>query len=386
MTGAPAVRRTPFTVDCQPALLDEIRAVAVEGCLRLVRGGLEVGGVLFGTKQGDGVTVRAFRNTPILYALGPTFLLSEQDRLTFAEVLRAHETEPDLKDMVPVGWFVSHPRSDSASLNDNDIAIFDEHFKEPWQTTLVLRPERSGTARAAFFSRDANGAVQPGKSDSEFELSPPAVPTRSGPEPAAETAPSPAPVRVKRASRSRGRRSLALAVCAAGGFLLGAAASAEYFAGRAKPSPPPPLGLTVSEEGPALLLAWNPPAVTSGESATIEVKDSGGSRLLHLTRPQLARGAYPLPRNGNDASVRMTAYDARGSILTQAATRFMGAVTGPSPDLEAARSEVERLRNENANLQGEVTKQAARTKLFEERSRVLEKILKSEHAVKGAED
>jgi hypothetical protein len=153
-------------------LLEEIRALAVAGCLRLVRGGLDVGGVLFGTREDQAVRIRAFRRTPIVYALGPTFLLSEQDRVKFAEVLRAHETEPDLNGMVPVGWFVSHPRSDSANLTENDVVVFDEYFKEPWQITLVLRPGRSGTAQAAFFSRDTDGAVRPGKSESEFELIP----------------------------------------------------------------------------------------------------------------------------------------------------------------------------------------------------------------------
>jgi hypothetical protein len=365
--------------------MDEIRAVAVEGCLRLVRGGLEVGGVLFGTRQDQAVTVQAFRNTPIVYAFGPTFLLSEQDRVTLAEVLRAHETEPDLKGMVPVGWFVSHPRSDSASLAENDIAIFDEYFKEAWQTTLVLRPERSGTARAAFFSRDTNGTLRPGKSESEFELTAVAAPARSIPEPAAlETEPRPVVVGTISAPRPRSRMWVAWALFAISGFLLGAAASAGYFMGLAKASPAPALVLTVSEEGPALLLAWNPTAVTSGDTATIEVRDPGGLRLLHLTRPQLARGAYPLPRSGNDVGFRMTAYDSRGSLLSQATTRFVAPASGSSPELEATRSEAERLRDENTKLRGDLSKEAARTKVFEERARVLEKILHTEHAVKGA--
>jgi hypothetical protein len=167
-------------------------------------------------------------------------------------------------------------------------------------------------------------------------------------------------------------------------FLAGAAASAGYFMGLAKASPPPALALTVSEEGSALLLAWNPAAVTRGESATIEVIDSSGSRLLHLTRPQLARGAYPLARSdGHDASFRMTAYDAHGSIMNQATTRFVAAPAGSSPELEAARGQAERLREENAKLKAEVNKEAARAKVFEERARVLEKILRTEHAVKG---
>jgi hypothetical protein len=348
--------------------MDEIRAVAVEGCRRLVRGGLEVGGVLVGTRQGEAVTIQAFRNSPIVYALGPAFLLSAQDRAAFAETARAHETDPDLKGMVPVGWFVSHSRSDSAALTDSDAAIFDEFFKEPWQTTLVLRPERSGKARAAFFTRT-------GRSGSEFDLAP-AAPAREVAAPAPETAAPRIVAATIDPPRSGGRFALAVWVISA--FIMGAAASAGYFYGQPKASPPPPppaLGLTVSEEGQTLLLAWNPAAVTGGDTATIEVKDSGGSRLLHLTRPQLARGAYPLAQSGDDVSFRVTAYDNRGSIVTQANTRFIGPPTGPSPELEAARGEAERLRVENAELRN-------RLKTLEERSRVLEKILQSEHALK----
>jgi hypothetical protein len=317
-----------------------------------------------------------------VYALGPTFLLSEQDRVTFAEVLRAHETEPDLKGMVPVGWFVSHPRSDSANLTENDVVVFDEYFKEPWQITLVLRPRRSGTAQAAFFSRDTDGAGRPGKSESEFELTPGPVPTRVVPARAPETEPHHAVAAVTTKPRPRRRRWLAFAVLTIAAFLLGAAASAGFFIGLAKASPPAELGLTVSEEGPALLLAWNPAAVSRGETATIEVRDSGGSRLLHLTRPQLARGAYPLPRSdGHDVSFRVTAYDSRGSIMNQATTRFVA--TGTSPELEAARGEADRLREENAKLKSEMNKGWVRAKALEERAQVLEKILQSEHAVKS---
>jgi hypothetical protein len=388
VTGAPAARSTPFNIDCQPGLLEEIRALAVGGCLRLVRGGLDVGGVLFGTRQDQAVTVRAFRRTPIVYALGPTFQLSEQDRVTFAEALRAHETEPDLKGMVPVGWFVSHPRGDSASLTENDVAIFDEYLKEPWQITLVLRPGRSGTAQAAFFSRDADGALRPGKSEAEFELTPATVPARNVPDQAPEAESRPAVAAATSEPRPRSRRWLAFAVLTISAFLLGAAASAGYFVGLAKTSPPPALGLTVSEEGAALLIAWNPAAVIRGETATIEVRNSGGSRLLHLTRPQVARGAYPLARGDDrDVSFRMTAYDSRGLIMDQATTRFAAAPAGSSPDLEAARSEAKQLREENTKLKGEVSREAARAKVFEERARVLEKILRSERAVKsGAQD
>jgi hypothetical protein len=165
-------------------------------------------------------------------------------------------------------------------------------------------------------------------------------------------------------------------------FLLGAAASAGYFMGLAKASPPPALELTVSEEGAALLFAWNPAAVSHGETATIEVRDSGGSRLLHLTRPQLARGAYPLPRgDGDDVSFRVTAYDSRGSIMNQATTRFVA--TGSSPELEAARGEADGLREENTKLKSELNKVWVSAKVLEERAQVLEKILQSEHAAKS---
>ncbi len=388
MTGAPAARWTGaearVKIECPPGLMDEIRAAAVEGCLRLVRGGLEIGGILFGTRQGDVVTVQAFRPTPIRYALGPTFLLSEQDRAVFADVLQSHETDPDLKGMTPAGWFVSHSRSDAVTLTNNDAAICDEYFKEPWQTVLVLRPERSGKARAAFFTRDANGRMKTGKNDSEFELVPVAAPAREIPDPPSEASATVGPPRDANPQPRRRLRALVLALWAISAFLLGAGVSTAYFLVVARVAPAPPLALTVSEEGKALLLAWNPAALANAENATLEVQDSSGSRLLRLTRPQVARGAYPLPAAGDEVRFRMTGYDARGSILGQATTRYIGAVTTPSPQLEEARGQAERLQDENTRLKGELSKEAARAKVFEERSRVLEKILKSEQAVKGA--
>jgi hypothetical protein len=362
--------------------MDEIRAQSVEGCLRLVRGGLEIGGILFGTRQGDSTAILAFRSTPIVYALGPTFLLSEQDRRTFAEVLRSHESDPDLKGMVAVGWFVSHSRGESVAFTDNDAAIFDEFFPEPFHTTLVLRPERSGRARAAFFTRDADGRVQRGRSDSEFELTPLGGSARESTEPPEQPVPPPEFTSVIATRTVRPRGYLALAVSAAA-FLLGAGVAAAYFLLVAKP-PPPPLGLTVNEEGQALLLAWNPTALSDGESATIEVKSAGNSHLVHISRPQLARGAYPLPNTGNDMSLRMTTYQKNGSILTQDSARYVAPVARPSSETIAAREQAVRLRAEKAKLESALNKQTARAKALEERSRVLERILRSEQQVKGA--
>ncbi len=81
-------------IEYLPSVLEEICAVAVEGLSRLRRGGVEVGGVLFGVRDGEAVRILAFRPTPCEHAVGPSFLLSEKDRRALENVLEFGEARP----------------------------------------------------------------------------------------------------------------------------------------------------------------------------------------------------------------------------------------------------------------------------------------------------
>jgi hypothetical protein len=352
--------QTPIQVECSPLLMEAIRVYAAEGSQRLLRGGLEVGGVLFGVHGDKRVTIQAFRKAPIEYAHGPSFVLSEKDKAALSEVVRLQETDPELKGMVPTGWFVSHSRGETVAMTSHDEAVFSEFFPAPWQVTLVIRPVRGGIARGGFFMHE-------GASGGEFEVEP----LNAGPLAGARGSEEGRAVDVRpEVVKSHTWLWAALS------FLLGAGAAAAFFLFLWKP-PVPPLGLTISQEGKQLLIAWNAASIASAATATIDVKEPGGSRLLHLKEKQLLRGAYPLEYNSGDLNFRMITYSQDGSILSQENTHYLGYPADTSRELSDAREEAERLRSENAKL-------LHKLKQFEERVKVLDTIAVSEREVRRA--
>src|SRR5258708_30735158 len=78
-------------------VLDEIRADSVEGLHRIRHGGIEVGGVLFGSRRGDRIQILNSRPLHCEYAQGPSFLLSEKDDAALDTLIASARTDPQLR-------------------------------------------------------------------------------------------------------------------------------------------------------------------------------------------------------------------------------------------------------------------------------------------------
>jgi proteasome lid subunit RPN8/RPN11 len=154
----------PFEIEFAPHKLDEIRIAVIDGFYAVPRGGVEVGGVLFGTHVNGRVRVTDYQKIETEYLSGPSFHLSDADR----EGLRKLLAEAKLQ---PVGWFHSHTRS-TIQLTERDLALYQEFFPEPWQVALVLRPENLGPVRGGYFFRDTDGQVKADTTALEFTLQP----------------------------------------------------------------------------------------------------------------------------------------------------------------------------------------------------------------------
>src|SRR5262245_19013974 len=102
------VTGSPLVVRCSESVLEEIRLVSEEQLSAIPRGGLEVGGVLFGSVESDTVTVTSHRELRCEYAFGPSYLLSESDTETLRELLEASNSTSD--EPKAVGFYVSHTR------------------------------------------------------------------------------------------------------------------------------------------------------------------------------------------------------------------------------------------------------------------------------------
>ncbi len=156
-------------IEYSNAALDEIRMRAAEGYQRMRHGGVEVGGVLFGTHADGTVRILAMRPIECEYSHGPRFLLSDQDETGLANLLESCAGDPELAGLEPVGWYHSHTREEIC-LSPADVLLFDRFFPLPWQVALVLRPASLSPTRAGFFLREADGTLRTASSYCEFHL------------------------------------------------------------------------------------------------------------------------------------------------------------------------------------------------------------------------
>lgn len=144
----------PAPVDFPRIVLQQILSYAGEGLRQLSRGGMEVGGVLFGRRTGAGIQVHAWRPIDCSHTRGPAFLLSNDDFQALANHLAAAETDPALQVLEPVGWFVSHTRK-GLVLADEDRRLFDQFFSGAYRIGLVLHARKGHATEAALFLRDS---------------------------------------------------------------------------------------------------------------------------------------------------------------------------------------------------------------------------------------
>src|SRR5579863_2676652 len=156
-------------IEYSEAVMQQIRMEAVEGFHRVPHGGVETGGILFGTHQDNLVRILAWRPIACEYALGPSFTLSEKDLAAFEEALRSSGEDAELAGLEPAGWYHSHTRSE-IFLAEADLEFYQRWFPQPWQIALVVRPASFAPARAGFFFREADGGIHAESSYGEFQL------------------------------------------------------------------------------------------------------------------------------------------------------------------------------------------------------------------------
>jgi proteasome lid subunit RPN8/RPN11 len=387
--GSWAVAESRLSIEYSLVVIEEIRHAVTEGFQRLSRGGLEVGGVLYGTHEGSAVRIQAMREIVCEHARGPSFLLSDKDRAALTEQLARGQEDPRLEGMVALGWFLSHTRGEIA-LTESDLETFNTFFPAPWQITLVIRPGRTGFMRAGFFVRESDGAVKSERSYLDFSFPDrPAAPDRpprdrSAPadrrnasvyESAPDAMPGPHDVPLfgqppasipqylpyPEARRKWPWGVIALILAVAVVAILGM----RLFAPRVAPEP---ISLSVAERDGQLQIQWNHSSrtITGAARGTLEITDGQDSRALPLTRLDLSRGSFNYLRKSADVEVRMTVEDSAGE-KTQEASRFLGSppVAGDPNELDAIRLERDSLQDQLAQLRAQNQRQAERIQQLE---------------------
>ena len=160
--------QSPLAIEYTRAVLDEVRDQAVAGYRRLSRGGVEVGGILYGTREEEKIRIVATQPISCEYKSGPSLILSAKDKLRLLDQLADSQNHAELKELMVVGWYVSHPRT-SIALTEGDLEIFNEFFPAIWNVVLVLKPDEK-VVRCGFFVREARGSLNIAQSYQEFDL------------------------------------------------------------------------------------------------------------------------------------------------------------------------------------------------------------------------
>jgi hypothetical protein len=379
------VAESPITIEYSLIVIEEIRHAVAEGFQRLSRGGIEVGGILYGTRDGRTVRILAMRLIACEHARGPAFLLSDKDRMVLNQQLAADAEDPHLGGLISVGWFLSHTRTEIA-LSDSDLELYSIFFPAPWQATLVVRPGRGGSMRAGFFVREADGSVKSESSYLEFNF-PDRLAGVLDRAPASRPERVPGERRLNVMPRSEAFQSSAGAVAAARQEAAPQIEIAPPTFGQPTqylPSPPPksrwpwlvvwavlvivgvvfglrywmlrptqePIALAVVEHDGQLRIEWNHAArpVTAAVHGTLVINDGSGTQTYALSPRELTAGSYTYERKTGDVEVRMSVEDSDGAKV-QEASRFLG-----QPPVKIDQNELSDLKKKREDLEAEIAR------------------------------
>ena len=344
--------------------------------------------MLFGRRDGGTLHIEASRPILCQHAYGPSFTLSDVDLAGLAKLLEASSREPELKDLVPVGWYHSHTRS-GLEFSDRDLEVHNLWFPEAWQVALVLRPERARAVRAAFYVRDAQGLprrepeflVEPLAGVRRTILAAPIVPWVEAPQealaPPEPAAPPPAPVAAEEPppavelplpsfARSLvvareplpaielplpsflqgpaptpgpGRRWWVL-FALAWSVAVGSAAFAlrDYWL----PGPPAALQVVLQDMNGQLAIQWNKEAraIREAEGGILEIQDGDRKRVLQMSGLDMRGASVVVSRQSGRVAVRLEAkLPGRRTAVGQA--RFEGEPAPTEPASGRARLDAE---------------------------------------------
>ncbi len=365
-----------LTIRYSDALMESIRRAAVAGLQKIPKRGLEVGGVLFGNRQGDEIRIVQWREIPCEHAGGPGFELSDNDCERLARFLEDAAGDPELKGLTPVGWFRTRTRGDVA-LGESDVILHDRFFPEPWQVILVQRPHMYEPTRAGFFFREDDGGIRTDSSHNVFTLEAPPrrlplgfdpaqPPLRPGEALSVLTPTAPAAERVEPAMPRPGpplaarpgqeppakrRRRWILALAAAAVLT----AAAIFLAAPAlAPAVPEHIALRLREAEGQLIVEWNHSAkpIQEAQAATLTIVDGGKTRQVRLDPEELRGGTLTYVRRSGAVEARL-ALERPGSEPLSVTARFSGPEPPPaieppaaSPSTAELSAEADRLRQE----------------------------------------
>ncbi|HTA46795.1 MAG TPA: hypothetical protein VK789_30335 [Bryobacteraceae bacterium] len=328
----------PNVPDSSPAvqislsLIHRLGFDVLEAFKSVPKRGLEIGGILLGYVLP--APINSFRQTILVeefepvdseHEQGPSYLLSERDKLLFEQAVSRHRNQP-AGELRPVGFYRSQTRG-GFDFDEHDIAIAQSLFSREPSVCLLIKPSADGTNQgrigiwsdAALESFETFPFRATALRDGGFPITSPPAESASTPTEIPAAAPSedntiavtsPPP----RWQTGWVRDSAVLLGLAAAllfaAFLTRSGGHTDVPASptqQAEPLQEEDISLNVERKNGSAVLTWNhaSPAVQRAESGLLVIVDAGKQQELHLDRTELETGRIVYVPGSNDVSFRM---------------------------------------------------------------------------------
>jgi proteasome lid subunit RPN8/RPN11 len=288
--------RCPFAVRTSTGLLEQLNLAVTESFLTFRRGGLEIGGLLFGKRTGNHVDLLAHRPIFCEHAQGPGFVLSPADHSRLSRQMGDWRLDPLLHGMVVVGWYRSRTRGPLLPAAE-DVTFHSQYFPDAFQFLLVLKPDLGSPTRVTVFFPSVEGVLDPDSGFAEIELAKAVIAQEQWRPPvAASPPPPPRPDGEPGTTRTLVQRSHHF--LAVGLFL---AAVAAMLVGALWAPKDQSLGLRVSGSGGRVRIDWNraAPILEEVRGGIVEIREEDALATTSLEPFELRQSSvYYFSRTG----------------------------------------------------------------------------------------
>ncbi|MEO8372832.1 MAG: hypothetical protein ABI806_26845, partial [Candidatus Solibacter sp.] len=318
----------PVSIRLSPGVVGRLGLAVRQGPTKLPLGSQETGGLLIGsrTKTCNPAVVQVYDFEPVKseHAAGPSYLLSDRDRLLLAARIAAHEAT--CKNSSIVGIYRSHTRPDFA-ITEEDADLFSTYFNNASDVFLLIKPDEDGSLTGGFIIRES-GAVVSKSPYVQFPLQGKRVAQAA---PATELMIQPLAVRTVQPTALRRTAAQATFWLPAVGLIVLAVAlywgipSRVPGSSAAKPASTtglPSPSLDVAFNGNRLRLSWDHRIATRADRGVVWIKDGAETLRLDLDAKQLADGSVVYWPKHSDVEFRFEALS-QGASMT-ASVRAIG--------------------------------------------------------------
>jgi len=398
----------PLRVSYSEELMDTILQAAIGGLKKIPRRGLEVGGVLWGRRDGDELEIVEWQPIQCEHSRGPGFILSDSDEEALGLQLQDPPTGSDGEHLELIGWYRTRTLGEVVLVR-GDADLHDRLFPQSWQIALVIRPYENQPSRGGIFFRSSDGLMLTGNSPIEFTTGRRSRKLPIGFDPAnppfppgEELAPAPQPPREPRWRRPRevrlpesvqepipapdgqpeveveeppfaGKRRKVLTV-AAGVLMLLLAIVIPLVDSEVEHT----LSLRVQDVDGQLVVEWNrdsTPAVFA-KSGELHVIDGSVQREITLDQEEIRGGSLTYQREGTDVTFDLRLNLAGGEVVSEVANYIGSPLAAPPTEDAPADQADDAVADELVKMRGDID-------LEKKRADVLRREIEAEKARLG---